>query len=96
MKFNYAAHAGPEAACVNPLHACRISNTHLNPFHHHPHQRPRARDGQTVYPQRERTRCMWQKSRAHYHKENTTITENAFTTDLPGVSAMMIYDTSIC
>lgn len=30
MKFNYAAHAGPDAACVNPHHACRISNTHLN------------------------------------------------------------------
>lgn len=50
MKFNYAAHAGPEAACVNPLHACRISSTHLNHPHHHPYRRPRARNGQTGFP----------------------------------------------
>lgn len=74
MKFNYAAHAGPEAACVNPLHACKISNAHPNPPYYQPYRRPRARNGQTVFFQRERTRCLSLRGRAPQLNENITVT----------------------
>lgn len=57
MKFNYAAHAGPEAACVNPLHACRISNTHLNPPSPPPSE-AQGRQWAEHFPQREWMRCL--------------------------------------